>query len=121
MNHIEAQILVFVAKLFPDEFGHLDRFCNENRTYVDDIVARFDREVQFYISYLEYVDSFRRAGLSVCYPFIVQGQNKNVFCKDAFDLALAHKLIAENGSSVVCNEFSLDDAERMIVVTGPNQ
>ncbi|MGH7715436.1 MAG: MutS-related protein [Vulcanimicrobiaceae bacterium] len=120
MNHIEAQILVFVAKLFPDQLGHLDRFCNENRVYIDEVVARFEREVQFYVSYLEYVDGFRRAGLSVCYPVIAEGADKAIACHDTFDMALAQKLIGA-GSSIVGNEFSLEGAERMIVVTGPNQ
>ncbi len=120
MNHIEAQILVFVAKLFPDELGHLDRFCNENRAFVDDVITRFEREVQFYVSYLEFVGGFRRAGLSFCYPVIAEGADKTVSCHDMFDMALAHNLI-DAGSSVVCNEFSLEAAERMIVVTGPNQ
>ncbi|HTX02540.1 MAG TPA: hypothetical protein VMD07_02570 [Candidatus Acidoferrales bacterium] len=120
MNHIEGQILLFVAKLFPEELGHLDGFCNQNRVYVDDVVARFDREVQFYVSYLEYIDRFRSAGLSVCYPVISQRSDKVVFCQDTFDMALARKLI-DDGAAVVCNDFLLDSGERMIVVTGPNQ
>jgi DNA mismatch repair ATPase MutS len=119
MNHIEAQILVFVAKLFPDELGHLDRFCDRHRAYVDDVIARFDREVQFYVSYLEYIDRFRRAGLTVCYPAMVEGRDKTIFGRDMFDMALANKLIGK--SPVVCNDFSLEGNERMIVVTGPNQ
>ncbi|HEY1729402.1 MAG TPA: hypothetical protein VGG22_13570 [Candidatus Baltobacteraceae bacterium] len=120
MNHIEAQILIFVAKLFPDELGHLNRFCKRHRVYVDDVIARFDREVQFYVSYLEYIDKLRGAGLSVCYPVIAQGSDKCIFGNNIFDMALAHKLIGAQ-SSVVCNDFSLDGEERMIVVTGPNQ
>jgi DNA mismatch repair ATPase MutS len=119
MNHIEAQILTFVARLFPDELGHLDRFCNQHRDHVDAVIARFDREAQFYVSYLEYIDRFRRAGLTVCYPVMVEGTDKTIFVQDMFDMALAHKLIGK--SPVVCNDFSLAGEERMIVVTGPNQ
>lgn len=120
MDHVEAQVLIFVARLFPDEFAHLQRFCEENREYADPLVARFDREVQFYVSYLEYINGFRNARLAVCYPAIVEGPEKAIFCRETFDMALAQKLIEKN-SEVIVNEFHLQGDERIIVVSGPNQ
>jgi DNA mismatch repair protein MutS len=119
MNHIEAQILDFMALLYPDTFANLDNFCAQNGNYLDEAVAAFDREVQFYIAYLEYTAKLKRAGLNFCYPRIC-ANSKEVYDYEGFDLALAHKLIGEN-SSVVCNDFYLKDKERIIVVTGPNQ
>lgn len=119
MNHIEAKILDFVALLNPDTFSNLDNYCAKNGNYLDEAVATFDREVQFYIAYLEYTSKLKRAGLKFCYPRI-SANSKEVYDYEGFDLALAHKLIGEN-SSVVCNDFYLKDKERIIVVTGPNQ
>ena len=35
---------------------------------IDNIVKEFDREIQFYLSYLDYIAPLRRAGLNFCYP-----------------------------------------------------
>jgi DNA mismatch repair ATPase MutS len=120
MNHIEAQVLAFVARLYPGEFGLLGGFRERNRDYLDEVVARFDREVQFYVAYLEYIAGFRSAGLSLCYPKIAHGADKEIYDYEGFDLALARTLVAKD-SIVVCNDFHLTKAERIIVVTGPNQ
>ncbi|HSM55218.1 MAG TPA: hypothetical protein VK879_03605 [Candidatus Sulfomarinibacteraceae bacterium] len=119
MNHVEAKILEFVARLFPEIFQRLDTFCSENAGYLDETIATFDREVQFYIAYLEHMESFRRAGLKFCYPQIAE-RDKEVQNKEGFDLALAHKLLQEE-SDVVPNDFHLEGDERIIVVSGPNQ
>jgi DNA mismatch repair ATPase MutS len=119
MNHVEAQILNLLAKLYPDIFLNLDNYCTQNCNYLDETIDVFDREIQFYIAYLEYAASVKRAGLKFCYPRI-SNEGKEVYNYEGFDLALANKLIAEN-SAVVCNDFYLKDKERIFVVSGPNQ
>ncbi len=119
MNHVEAGVLDFVAKLYPDIFSSLDEYCAQNANYLDESIVVFDREIQFYVAYLEYIARFKQAGLKFCYPQI-SNECKEVFDFEGFDLALANKLINEN-SSVVCNDFYLKDRERIFVVSGPNQ
>ncbi len=119
MNHIEANILDLVAKLYPDLFSDLAAYCAANLSYLDKTVAVFDREIQFYVSYLEYVDRFREVGLAFCYPRIVQ-ECKAVYSDRGFDLALAGTLLGEHATPV-CNDFRLTERERIIVVSGPNQ
>ena len=63
MSHVEAQILDLVARLYPEVFAHLDRCCAQHGAFVDETIARFDREVQFYVAYLEYIERIRGAGL----------------------------------------------------------
>jgi len=119
MNHVQAAVLDLLAKLYPDIFLHLDEYCAQNAGYLDETIATFDREIQFYVAYLEYLGIFTRAGFKFCYPE-VSGTCKDVYDYEGFDLALADKLVRER-APVVCNDFYLQDKERIFVVTGPNQ
>lgn len=119
MNYVEADILDRVARLHPEIFSALDRFCDQHRDYLDETVSVFDREVQFYVAWLRFARRIERAGLSFCYPELSTA-SKDVSARAAFDIALANKLIPEK-SAVVCNDFHLSDPERVVVVSGPNQ
>jgi len=119
MDHVEAQILDCVAQLYPDLFLHLDTYRVKNANYLDETIAIFEREIHFYVAYLEYIARFKRGGLKFCYPHI-SNPGKDVYDYEGFDLALANTLIPKH-SPVVCNDFSLQDQERILVVTGPNQ
>lgn len=46
MDHVEAQVLKQVAKLFPDLFASLDAFCQRHSDYLDRAVSDFDREIR---------------------------------------------------------------------------
>jgi DNA mismatch repair protein MutS len=119
MNHVGAQIAALVARLFTDEFTALAGFCQRHAGFADPVVGQFHRELQFYLSYVDYIGPLRSAGLGFCYPALSPG-SKEIFARDTFDLALAAKLVPE-GAAVVSNEFHLGGPERVIVVSGPNQ
>lgn len=119
MNHIAAQILELVARLFPEQFAALSEHSARHAAFVDDGISRADRELQFYLAYLEHIRPMREAGLRFCYP-AVSVTAKDIFAAGTFDLALADKLTGQ-GKPVVTNDFRLDDPERVFVVTGPNQ
>lgn len=118
MNHIEAQVLERVAALHPKVFQALDSFCTANPSYLDETIARFDREVQFYVAYLTHVEKLKRAGLDFCLPQLSRSSKAEVV-RDTFDLALADKLLTQKGS-VVLNDYYLRDSQRIFVVSGPN-
>ena len=119
MNSVEERIVALVAQLHPEIFAALEQYYAENKDFQDRTIATFDREIQFYIAYLEHIARVRNTGLNFCYPR-VDRTSKEVRSVGGFDLALANKLIAESGK-VVCNDFHLKDGERVIVVSGPNQ
>jgi DNA mismatch repair protein MutS len=118
MNHVEAKILEFVARLHPELFTEVEDFCATNNNFMDETIIAFDREVHFYIAYLDHAAKFRRAGLRFCYPDALAAP-KTIYSYEGFDLALAGKLTEDQ--TIVCNDFYLEDRERIIVVTGPNQ
>jgi len=119
MNHVEARILDFVAELYPDVFSSLGEYCVRNLGYQDETIRVFDREIEFYAAYLEYIGALKAAGLKFCYPEISE-RDKEIFDEEGFDLALAQKLLSEK-SAVVVNDFFLKGEERVFVVSGPNQ
>ena len=119
MNEVESQILDGVAELYPDFFLNLSNFCQDHQSFTDEVITIFDREIQFYISYINYMAQFKKEGLKFCYPQ-VSGENKAICDYEVFDLALARSLIAEKTESIV-NDFYLKDKERILVVSGPNQ
>jgi DNA mismatch repair protein MutS len=118
MNHVEAQILDCVARLYSDVFLELDHFCLKHSHFIDETISLFDREIEFYISYLTYIANIKEIGLEFCYPQL-SAQNKEIRVNDAFDIALAYKNAREN-LPVVCNDFHLEGKERIFVVSGPN-
>jgi len=119
MDHVEARIAELVAQLYPDAFRALDAFCTRHRDFLDQTIARFDREVQFYLAYAEHTDRLAAAGLPFRYP-TVSARFQEVSAEEAFDIALAAKLVGEQ-STVVRNDFFLRGQERVLVLTGPNQ
>ena len=119
MNHVEEQILGCVAKLYPEPFALLDAFCTRNKHFIEPTIARFEREIHFYLSYLNFIRRFTAAGLTFSYPEIADEPGV-ISAYDAFDLALAIKAIDED-TPVIRNDFHLSGPERIFVVTGPNQ
>ncbi|HWB55178.1 MAG TPA: hypothetical protein VG722_13330 [Tepidisphaeraceae bacterium] len=119
MNHVEAAILDLVVRLYPEVFSSLDSYTGRHAQFVDDVVAQFDREVQFYLACIDYIEPLKQAGLPFCFP-AVSDRSKEINGHEVFDLALASRLVRE-GDRIVTNDFFLQDPERVIVVTGPNQ
>ena len=119
INHIEAAILEGVSQLFPEIFKSLSDFCARHINYEEEQITIFNREINFYLSILEYISILRQTGLKFCYPEITNAHN-NIYSEGGFDLALAYQLVKEN-KNVVTNNFFLSGDERIIIVTGPNQ
>ncbi|MGH3494645.1 MAG: hypothetical protein ACRDQ1_15620, partial [Sciscionella sp.] len=119
LNHVESEVLELVARLYPEQFSTLEQYCQRHLDSLDAVVCTFDREVQFYTAYLDYVERLSAGGLEFCYPS-VSNRSKEIGASQTFDIALANKLVPKH-RSIVCNDFHLTEPERIIVVGGPNQ
>ena len=119
LGHVGEAILGLVAGMWPEEFSVLDSYCSRHVSFVDPTLEQLSRDLVFYLSYLEYLDPIRRAGLPTCIPGL-EAPDGDETAAGTFDLALAAKLVAD-GSGVVVNDFALEGVERVMVVSGPNQ
>ena len=118
MNHVEAQILNCVAKLYPEIFEELDAYFLKHTSFMDGIILAFDRQIQFFVSYMDFIKKLEDSGLVFCYPEVTTAKNLTV--QETFDIALANKRLFES-LPVVCNDFYLEGKERIFVISGPNQ
>jgi DNA mismatch repair protein MutS len=119
MNDVEARILEGVAQLYPELFERLEIFFQLHSNFQNETIVSFEREIQFYLAYLDYISVLKKQGLQFCFPEMSE-TGKDVYSCEGFDLALAYKLNREE-TTVVCNDFYLKGNERIIIVTGPNQ
>lgn len=118
MNHVEAAVLGLVAKIYPETFQGLLEYYQRNSDFIDSTLEKFQKEIQFYLAYIDHISGIRDVGLQFCIP-VISEVNKNVFCYGGFDIGLADKLSKEKKAAVT-NDFVLEDDQRIIVVTGPN-
>lgn len=114
--HVEAAVLGMLSGLYKDKFADLNDFCTKYFHFNDETIFRFSRELQFYLSWLDFIKPIQQTGLCFCYPKLCDAA-ENLYGFDCFDLALAHM---EYGKTVP-NDLILHAPERIIVVTGPNQ
>jgi DNA mismatch repair protein MutS len=120
MNEVEAEILELVARLNPGPFAALDQYYRRHQGFMDAAISAFYRDSQFYLSYLDYIEPLREAGLPFCYPRLSVSPGR-VRADAAFDLALAAKIASRpTQSAIVTNDFDLGHDGRVLVVTGPN-
>jgi DNA mismatch repair protein MutS len=118
MSELEGAVLDTVAQIYPRVFVGLEKYAEKHAGFLDPTIATFDREIHFYLEYLAYVADLRSRGLAFCYP-VVSADSKSISGHAAFDLALAHRL--NDAARIVTNDFYLEDPERILVITGPNQ
>lgn len=116
MDHVEAAVASFVARLYPDAFAALATFLHRYDPLVPAALTRVERELQFYLAYLDLEDATASAGVAWSLPDIAPDHSLSI--RDGFDLALALRGPSETTQP---NDCQLGSDERLVIVTGPNQ
>jgi len=117
MCALESKILGIVSGMHKSTFDKLDIFYSSYKHFQSPCLTEFDREVQFYLAYLAYVQRLKDIGFHFSLPEF--SENKQISIIEGYDLALAKKL--GDTSKVIYNDLSLRRDERIVVLTGPNQ
>lgn len=118
IGNVQSQVLDGVARINQDIFNALCDFTAQGCAYIDPVLLQFERETQFYLSWIRFTNRIASKNLTFSIPQLVV--DHQVQARAAFDLALADKLCA-SGLDVVSNDFYLAGQERIFVITGPNQ
>lgn len=118
MCALENNILEIIRDMNIETFNKLEEYVKKHSSFLDDTIKIFDREIQFYVSFIEYIGKLKRNGLNFAYPCI--SHKKRLDVSGGYDLALAFKNLS-SGTNTVSNDFNLDNGERIYILTGPNQ
>ncbi|MFO7942335.1 MAG: DNA mismatch repair protein MutS [Bacillota bacterium] len=116
---LDERIAESVAQFYPETFGELRQFCDRHRDFLEPAVVEFDRDLQFYISYIDEMSAIADEQLKFCIPEVVV-HGDEFMARDMFDLALAGAR-GTGDEKVVTNSFHLGGGERILMITGANQ
>lgn len=119
VHPVEERILDELVRLFPLPFHRMMEHSESHSVFMDPVIDRVERELQFFLAYLALVDKLSAHGIEFCLPEVTDSFD-DIRVQQAYDFTLALKCINE-GSVPVANDFHLSGDERIIVVTGPNQ
>lgn len=118
LSALECEVLDMMNKIIPERFKAMHKFFEVAKNAMDDTMVRFEEEVQFYLSYLDFQKEMESYGCCFTKPILVEERELKV--TGVYDLALAFKG-AKKGRKVISNDVYMNDGERFFVVTGPNQ
>lgn len=118
-EHVETAIIDLVSNIHKDTFGKLNNFIEAYIDIVESKIILFAKEIEFYLTYIDYIGDIKTSELNFCYPEMTSVKG-DIYNKQGFDLALAHNL-TESEKRVVCNDFEMSGKERIIYISGSNQ
>jgi len=119
LNHVEAKVVEYVARLYPEPFLQLKYFAERHDGFLQHSVLQLIREIHFYLACTDFARRLSNLGLPTCFP-TVSTSHTPIAASAAYDAALACQAIHEP-FAIVRNDWFLSGNERMFVVSGPNQ
>ena len=117
-SYLELTMIQILRKSNPEIFREIRGFHQKFPEFYADKILRFEEEVQFYISFLEFKKNTENLGYSLHEPCL--SQDNRFSGTGVYDLALVWKN-AGRDYTVVANDFCYPENPSFFVVTGPNQ
>lgn len=117
-SYMESMLVELLRKSKPEVFQKIKGFYETYPTFYPEALLKFEEEIQFYLSYMQFKKRTEGMGYAMETPVL---SKEGEFRGEAvYDLALAWK--QENSDTkVVSNEFVMEKSPSFFVVTGPNQ
>lgn len=117
LSYLESMVLDAIEKENREVFAKFHHFYEMHHDFMDEVLLRFEREIQLLISFRIFRRKLESDGFSFCYPDITE---QTFLVKGCYDMALAIKNTKE-GKKVVPNDLEYKEGEKFFVITGPNQ
>lgn len=117
ITELEYACLEVLKRKRPELFRRLNEAAKRDEEYERPVLARFAREIPFYLSYAGLQREMEEAGYAFATPTT---DGARMEATGLYDLALALTAVSD-GREVVSNDFRCEDGDRFFVLTGPNQ
>lgn len=117
-SYLELTMIQILRKTNPEIFREIREFHQRFPEFYSDKILRFEEEVQFYISFMEFKKNTEKLGYSLQEPCL--SQDGRFSGTGVYDLALVW-VNAGRDYTVVANNFCFPEKPSFFVVTGPNQ
>ncbi len=118
LTELENACLEILKKKKPGFFRAFLGVPDRYDPYGDPVLARFEKEIRFYLSYATLQRELEAEGFRFAVPTV--SPERPMAAKGLYDLALACVSL-KSGKKVVANDFAYGEGERFFVLTGPNQ
>lgn len=115
---LEKAMLEVLEKTTPDFFEKLSKFNDEFSDFLDKIIVRLEKELQFYMTFYNFQQEMQENGCK--FTKVKKSENGKFVAKEVSDIMLAYT----NGlfkRPTVSNNVDYEKEERFLIVSGPNQ
>ena len=122
-SQLEDLVLEEKRKAFPEHFSALIAFSKKYKEFPLDHVLPDGSELRFYTAMITMIKKLKKYGFAFCKPRVMAKNKKHFSLRRAYDLGLALRMVEDDygADCMVCNDHKADDAERVFILTGPNQ
>ena len=113
-RELSPDIINGAASLNPELMKKLKEFKSEFLSYYRANIVYYRKELEFYLTMLDFTDRIRQAGIPLTYPTVGEGRIINI--TEAYDVSL----LAKGETNIVPNDISFTTEEPFYFLTGAN-